>query len=29
MFAIAGLVFSKLLPADPKLKILGMNNRLV
>ncbi len=29
MFAIAGLVFSKLLPADPKLKILGINNRLL
>lgn len=29
MFAIAGLVFSKLLPADPKLKIFGINNRLL
>jgi hypothetical protein len=29
MFAIAGLVFSKLLPADPKLRILGVNNRLL
>jgi hypothetical protein len=29
MFAIAGLVFSKILPADPKLKILGVNNRLL
>lgn len=29
MFAVAGLVFSKLLPADPKLKILGINNRLL
>lgn len=28
MFAIAGLVFSKLLPADPGLRILGINNRL-
>ena len=28
MFAIAGLIFSKILPADPKLKILGINNRL-
>jgi hypothetical protein len=28
MFSIAGLVFSKLLPEDPKLKILGLNNRL-
>ena len=29
MFSIAGLVMSKLLPADPNLKILGINNRLV
>ena len=29
MFAIAGLVLSKLLPADPKKKILGLPNRLV
>jgi hypothetical protein len=29
MFAIVGLVFSKILPADPKLKILGVNNRLL
>lgn len=29
MFSIAGLVMSKLLPADPKLKILGINNRLL
>jgi hypothetical protein len=28
MFSIAGLVFSKLLPDDPKKKILGVNNRL-
>ena len=28
MFAIAGLAMSKLLPDDPKMKILGMNNRL-
>ena len=28
MFSIAGLVFSKLLPEDPKMKILGINNRL-
>jgi len=28
MFAIAGLVLSKLLPADPKAKILGINNRI-
>jgi hypothetical protein len=27
MFSIAGLVMSKLLPADPHLKILGVNNR--
>ncbi len=29
MFSIAGLVLSKLLPADPKQKILGLPNRLV
>lgn len=29
MFSIAGLVMSKLLPADPRLKILGLPNRLV
>ncbi|MCA1900214.1 MAG: hypothetical protein LDL50_05850 [Chloroflexi bacterium] len=29
MFSIAGLVMSKLLPADPKLKLLGVNNRLL
>jgi hypothetical protein len=29
MFAIAGLVLSKLLPDDPKLKIAGVNNRLL
>jgi len=28
MFAVAGLVLSKLLPKDPKAKILGINNRL-
>ncbi|MGC4119590.1 MAG: hypothetical protein QM765_34465 [Myxococcales bacterium] len=28
MFSVAGLVLSKLLPEDPKLKILGVNNRL-
>jgi len=28
MFSIAGLIFSKILPVDPKLKILGINNRL-
>ena len=29
MFAIAGLVVCKLMPKDPTLKILGINNRLV
>lgn len=29
MFSISGLVLSKLLPEDPKLKILGINNRLL
>lgn len=29
MFSVAGLALSKLLPADPKLKILGVNNRLL
>lgn len=28
MFAIAGLVLSKLLPEDPKARILGINNRI-
>jgi hypothetical protein len=28
MFSIAGLVMSKILPEDPKLKILGVNNRI-
>jgi hypothetical protein len=28
MFSIAGLVFSKLLPEDPKTKVLGVNSRL-
>jgi hypothetical protein len=28
MFSIAGLIFSKILPEDPKVKILGINNRL-
>lgn len=28
MFSVAGLVMSKLLPVDPKKKILGINNRL-
>ena len=29
MFSVAGLVLSKFLPADPKQKILGINNRIV
>ena len=29
MFSIAGLVVCKLMPKDPTVKILGMNNRLV
>jgi hypothetical protein len=29
MFSVAGLVLSKLLPEDPKAKILGINNRIV
>lgn len=29
MFSIAGLVLSKLLPEDPRLRILGINNRLL
>jgi hypothetical protein len=28
MFAVAGLALSKLLPADPKMKILGIPNRI-
>lgn len=28
MFSVAGLIFSKVLPEDPKLKILGINNRV-
>jgi len=28
MFAVAGLITSKLLPDDPKMKILGINNRV-
>lgn len=28
MFSIAGLVMSKFLPSDPKMKILGIKNRL-
>ena len=29
MFAVAGLIFSKILPEDPKQKILGINNRVL
>jgi hypothetical protein len=29
MFAVAGVIFSKILPDDPKMKILGINNRIV
>lgn len=29
MFAVAGLIFSKVLPDDPKRKIFGVNNRIV
>ena len=29
MFSAAGLIFSKLLPEDPAMKIFGVNNRLV
>lgn len=29
MFSIAGLILSKLLPEDPGLKIMGVNNRLL
>lgn len=28
MFSIAGLVLSKILPGDPNMKILGVNNRI-
>jgi hypothetical protein len=28
MFAVAGVILSKLLPADPKAKVLGVNNRV-
>ena len=28
MFSVAGLALSKILPADPKMKILGINNRI-
>jgi len=29
MFSVAGLIFSKILPEDPKMKILGINNRII
>lgn len=29
MFAVAGLIMGKLLPEDPKKKILGINNRIL
>ncbi len=29
MFSVAGLIFSKLLPEDPKMKIMGVNNRVL
>jgi len=29
MFSVAGLIFSKILPEDPKLKIMGINNRIL
>lgn len=29
MFAVAGLIFSKILPEDPKLKLFGINNRIL
>jgi hypothetical protein len=29
MFSIAALTFAKILPADQKMKILGINNRLL
>ncbi|PKL24005.1 MAG: hypothetical protein CVV47_12135 [Spirochaetae bacterium HGW-Spirochaetae-3] len=29
MFAVAGVIFSKILPADPKARILGVNNRVL
>ncbi|MCL2156045.1 MAG: hypothetical protein FWH53_10300, partial [Leptospirales bacterium] len=28
MFSVAGLIFSKVLPDNPKMKILGINNRI-
>lgn len=29
MFSVAALIFAKILPQDPKMKILGINNRLL
>lgn len=29
MFSVAGLIFSKILPEDPTLKIMGINNRVL
>ncbi|PKL16112.1 MAG: hypothetical protein CVV49_17960 [Spirochaetae bacterium HGW-Spirochaetae-5] len=29
MFSVAGLIFSKILPDDSKMKILGINNRIL
>lgn len=29
MFAVAGLIFSKILPEDPKQKLFGINNRIL
>jgi len=29
MFAVSGVIFSKILPADPRMKILGINNRIL
>jgi len=29
MFAVSGIIFSKILPSDPKLKIFGINNRIL
>lgn len=29
MFAVSGVIFSKILPQDPKMKILGINNRIL
>lgn len=29
MFSVSGLILSKLLPPDPKMKIMGINNRIL